>query len=361
MNCQKIFPILLACLALSCSSDGPKSPFDFPANGKPVYELASTKIIFEQILSPKQIEKKGNSLIVIADRRIPIDQPVMHIIDLKTLAYVMPKGVNGLGPNEITNAQLFDPGFSDSTFWVNSTRSKRMAEFSLYDTSQLSIRQFKQPQSMFAAYFVQMITDSTFLCLVSSDHNRFVEYGMDGKRIKGYGNWEPIPNRPGLTDNMIADVNTGWFKVDRNANLFVKASLYRDRIEIFDYKTKEFIYVDGPRLGYPDFEVLGSGENAGVYIKPEVKYGHRDISFSDRFIYVLYGVYNYQEFVKTSKLAETIHILTKKGEVVAKLNLDISLSSITVDETLGKIYGITTDEEPGIAVFDIPAALLKKD
>jgi hypothetical protein len=39
--------------------------------------------------------------------------------------------------------------------------------------------------------------------------------------------------------------------------------------------------------------------------------------------------------------------------------LNKSIRGLTVDESLGKIYGITTDEDPGIAVFDIPKELLK--
>ena len=348
-------------LLSACSSDEPKSPFDFPANGKPVFNLISEKKYLPEVLSPKNIESKGKFLIVIENRSIPLDKPIIHIIETETLNYVMSKGVNGLGPNEITDAHLFDPGFSDSTFWVNSTMSKRMAEFSLYDTTQLSQYEYRQPEIMYAAYNTLMLTDSTFLSIVASDSNRFVEYGMNGKRIAGYGTWNPIPDRPGLTDYMISEVNTGWFKVDRDANLFIKASLYRDRIEIFDYKSKEFIFVDGPRLGYPDFDVVGSGANVAVIVKPEVKYGHRDIAFGEKHIYDLYGGYNYEEYVKTTKVAETIYILTKKGKMVAKLNLDRSLISFTVDEELGKIYGITTDEDPGIAVFDIPKELLDKN
>jgi hypothetical protein len=308
-----------------------------------------------------KIERKGKFLIVVEDRRIPLEKPVMHIINKNTLEYIMPKGVNGLGPNEITDAHLFDPGFSDSTFWVNSTMSKRMSEFSLYDTSPLSQYEFRQPEVMLASYKVLMITDTTFLSFVASDSNRYVEHHMDGRRLAGYGQWDPIPNRPSLTDYMISEVNTGWFKVDRDANLFVKASLYRDRIEIFDYSTKQFIFVDGPRLGYPDFDVVGSGANAGVIVKPEVKYGHRDIAFGEKYIYDLYGGYNYADFLKSSKIAETVYILTKKGEMVAKLNLDTSLRAITVDEVQGKIYGITYDNEPSIVVFDIPKELLNKN
>ena len=358
-----IFVYLLFFLTFftACQSNSPKSPFDFPANGKPSFDLIGKKTYLPEILSPKKIERKGKFLIVIEGSRMPLEKPIIHLIDKNTLEYIMPKGVNGQGPNEITDAHLFDPGFSDSTFWINSTMSKRMAEFSLYDTTELSIYEFRQPEIMYAAYYLLMITDSTFLSLVASDSNRFVEYGMNGKRIAGYGKWDPIPNRPGLTDYMISEVNTGWFKVDRDANLFVKASLYRDRIEIFNYSTKQFIFVDGPRLGYPDFDVVGSGANAGVIVKPEVKYGHRDIAFGEKYMYDLYGGYNYAEFLKSSKIAETVYILTKKGEMIAKLNLDKSLRAITVDEVMGKIYGITYDDKPSIVVFDIPQELLNKN
>ncbi len=343
----------------ACDSNKPKSPFDFPTNGKPEFDLTGEKVYLPELITPSEINAKGKFLIVVEQWRLPKDKPLIHVIDKNSLEYIMPKGVNGLGPNEITDGHLFDSGFSDSTFWVHSAISKRMAEFSLYDTTLLSIYEFRQSEDMSLAHRVLFSTDSTFLCIVASDSNRFVEYDMEGKRIAGYGTWEPIPDRPGLTDNMIADINGGWFKVDRKTNLFVKASLFRDRIEIFDYNTKESIYVDGPRLDYPAFEVMGSGASAGVIISEEVKFGHRDIAFGEKYIYDLYGgFHNYADFVNTSKLAETIYILTKKGEVVAKLNLNHSLLSLTVDEALGKIYGITTDENPGIAVFDIPKELL---
>jgi hypothetical protein len=356
-----IYLLPISLFLCACNSKNPKSIFDFPANGKPVFYLKSEKAYLPEILSPYKIERKGKFLIVIENSLIPLDKPIIHIVDMKTLNYVMSKGVNGLGPNEITDAHLFDPGFSDSTFWVNSTGSKRMAEFSLFDTAQLSIHEFRQPQIMYAAYKTTMLTDSTFLCIVASDSNRFVEYGLNGKRIAGYGKWEPIPNRPGLTDFLISIVHAGWFKVDRDANLYVNASTYHDRIDIFDYNTKQSIFVNGPRLDYPHFDIANSAAGPGVIFGSEAKYGHRDISFGGKYMYDLYGGYSDNDYKRTGKLAETIFILTKEGEMVAKLNLDRSLFSITVNEANGKIYGITTDENPGIAVFDIPTELLKNN
>ena len=361
MRYYAIYSLLILLFFSACKSKSPKSPFDFPANGKPVFDLKSKKVYLPEILFPYKIERKGKSLIVIETKLIPLEKPIIHIINKNTLEYIMPKGVNGLGPNEITDAHLFDPGFSDSTFWVNSTMSKRMSEFSLYDTTQLSLNEFRQPPIMYAAYKTLMLTDSTFLSIVASDSNRFVEYNMNGKRLAGYGRWEPIPNRPGLTDFLISVVHAGWFKVDRDANLFVNASTYHDRLDIFNYNTKKSIFVDGPRLAYPHFDIAGSGAGAGVIFGSEAKYGHRDISFGEKYMYDLYGGYSEKDYKRTGKLAETIFILTKEGEVVAKLNLDRSLFSITVDEATAKIYGITTDEDPGIAVFEIPKELLNKN
>ena len=357
----KLNILLISILLAACKGNSPKSVFDFPANGKPIYALKSTKTYLPELLSPYKIEIKQPFLIIFEDGSIPFEKSPMHLVDLNTLAYRVPKGVNGYGPNEITNAQLFDTGFSDSTFWVNSSMSKRMSEFSLYDSSLLSINEYRQPEDMYTAYQMLMITDSTFMCLTTTDNYKLVEYGANGKRITGYGKWEPIPNRPELTNFMLTSINGGWFKKDSWNNLFVKAMAYRDRIEIFDYNSKQFITVDGPRLDIPPFQIGGSGAGAIAAYSREVKFGHRDIAFGKQFIYDLYGGFSETEYRQTSRLAETIYILTKKGELVAKLDLDRSLRSIAVDESLGKIYGITTDEDPGIAVFDIPKELLNKN
>ncbi len=350
--------LVLAFVLFSCGSGEPETPFDFPANGKPVFELSSEKTFFPQLIIPYKIEKKGEFLIVIERSRIPQDKPLIHLIDRRTLKYVRAKGVMGHGPNEITDGHLFDPGFSDSTFWVNSTISKRMAEFSLYDSSRLSISQFRQPESMYLAFNMQKFTDSTYLCILANDPYRLVEFGEEGERLGAYGKWEPVPGRSDLNDFMLMSYNKGWFKRDNISNIFVKASIYRDRLEIFNGDTRQFTIVEGPSLELPPVQISGSGAGAAMVFSPDQKYGHRDIAFSEKYIYNLYGGISETELRKTGKLAETIFVLTKSGKVLSRLDLDRSVESIVVDEDLGKIYGITTDAEPGIAVFDIPEQLL---
>ncbi|WP_286756806.1 BF3164 family lipoprotein [Roseivirga sp. UBA838] len=334
------------------------NPFDFSNRTENVYELVGVKKNIPEIISPHRINRKGNFLIVTEDGKIPLDKPIIHILDIESLELKVSKGINGYGPNEITDAFLFDAGFSDSTFWVNSTISKRMAEFSLFNNNVLSEREFRQPEAMFTAFNMQMTSDSTFLCFVADDTNRLVEFNNKGKRLGGYGDWEKIDGRNDLDNFLMLMINGGWFTSNHDQNIFVKAGAYRDRIEIFEYDTKSFTIIDGPRLEIPPFNIKGSGKNRMAAFPIETKYGHRDISIQDRYIYDLYSGFSELDYRKDGDLAKTIYVLTRKGDVTAKFNLDKSVKSIAVDESKGKIYAISTDEETGIIVFDIPKKLL---
>ncbi|WP_422355499.1 BF3164 family lipoprotein [Roseivirga pacifica] len=353
--------LILIFIGYSCSKE-PVS--DFNISEQSTFALTGNKIYLPELIMPYKIERKDSFLIVIESSRLPENNPLIHIINKKDLSYHSGKGVMGIGPNEITDAHLFDPGFSDSTFWVNSTISKRMAEFSLYDSSKLSISEFKQPQNMYSAINMQLITDSSYLCVMAADPNKLVAFNRNGERLGGYGKWETLESRSIESDGsqinnyIISEVNSGWFKRSSFGNLYVKAGIHRDRLEIFDFETKRFITLDGPRMQLPDFDIVGSGVNTAVIIADNHAYGHRDIAFSEDFIYDLYGGYSEQDYLSEGTLAKTIYVIEKRGSVRYKLDLDISIRCLTVDQALGKIYGITTDEDPGIAVFDMPQELL---
>ena len=364
---QLICLILFITIFNSCKKTKPEAnPFIFDDKESRVYELTSQKIIDENMLYPDKIVKKGDFLIVTEDTKTSFEKPLIHLLDLKTLKYLRPKGKNGMGPNEITDAHLIDLGDSDSTFWVNSVMSKRMAEFSLYDSSLLSINEFKPPGKMMIAYKMYKKTDSTFLCITTTDEGMFNEYDMDGNKVASYHQWPDMPddkrlNRfsPSERTFLLSHISSGKFRKDHHKGLFALAMTYRDRIVIFDSKSEEVMVIKGGlRTETASYEIGGTGINIGATYGFDVKYGHRDIAFGEKYIYDLYGGYSEIDFRKTAKLAETIFLISRSGKVLARFNLDCSVKSITVDEKLGKIYGITTDKEPGIAVFDIPEEFL---
>jgi len=133
---------------------------------------------------------------------------------------------------------------------------------------------------------------------------------------------------------------------------------YRDRIEFFNYRTKEYVSIKGPKHEVPPFWVSGRGANVMTGYNIDVKFGYRDLSFGKTNTYALYGGYSELDYRETGNMAKTVIVFSEDFEVLAKLNLDRSVFAIAVDEERKKIYAITTDEEPGIAIFPIPEKLL---
>ncbi len=353
-------------LTFSCSSKRAENPFLEIEKSEMVFDLKGEKIYFPEIINPLFINAVGDYLIISENRRNDPKYPLIRILKKSPLGYHSSKGKPGFGPLEIPDATFVEPGPNDSTFTVYSGMAKTLTNFSLTDTSLLGIDQYKQPEELFEVYKMFHATDSTILGIKSIDPNRLVEISLkDGKRIAGYGTWERIPDADHLIDYTdpivnyhLGQINKGWFRANRKEGLFVNASIYRDRIEIFDYNEKEFTIVEGPRLELPKFEIMPSGANSVVIFDIQNKYGHRDVYIDDKYIYDLYGGFNEEEIQKTNEVAKTVYILTHSGDVVGKLNLDISIRGLVVDLHLKKIYGITTDEDPGIAVFELPSEFL---
>ncbi len=215
-------------------------------------------------------------------------------------------------------------------------------------------------------YRMYHATDTTVIGIMANDKNRLVEFSIkDGTRIAGYGSWEKIPETDHLIDYTdpdinyhLGEINAGRFKGNRKLGLFVKACVYRDRIEIFHHKTKSFVVVEGPRMAMPDFKILHSGGQSAVVFNREYPYGHGQIAIGEKHLYISYAGVNEKQIKETGEIAKTIYVLKHSGEVIGRLNLDFSIRDLVVDEKLGKIYGLTTDEDPGIVVFEIPEPFL---
>lgn len=346
---------LLLCL-FSCGIKNIDS--DFILNEKKLEEikLISEKHYFDKIMDPRKINLMGKHLIVLEDHRIPSELPLIHLVDVNSWKYNMSKGVIGDGPGEMISATFFDPGFEDNSFFVYSGMNKKVSEFDLSDSSIYPIRQFSQPENMFSIVYMNMLTDSTFIGISVNDPNRIIEFDINGNRIAGYGNWQVIPNWEEFSNFNHFMLNSGWFKSDRELGLFVKACIFRDRLEIFDYNSKTFKIIDGPDLELPKFELYGPDIPLNIPI--ENPYRYRDVAFSSRYVFGLYGGINEENYRATGTIAEMIFVFSHRGEPLMKLILDRSLQGIVVNESKGEIYGLTTDEDPGIAVFKLPPELL---
>ncbi|MDR7128441.1 hypothetical protein J2X69_000773 [Algoriphagus sp. 4150] len=76
-------------------------------------------------------------------------------------------------------------------------------------------------------------------------------------------------------------------------------------------------------------------------------------------LFALYAGHGQLDFNETGIMAEQIWVFDHKGKPLYNLKLDRSIIQILVNEQTSEIYGLTTDEDPGIAVFPIPEELLR--
>ncbi|QYH37353.1 hypothetical protein GYM62_00440 [Algoriphagus sp. NBT04N3] len=348
----KNYCFLFLCSLWACSESDQNV---FNPDQLEIIQLNSKKYYFEQIIDPLHIYGYGDFLVVLEDRRISFDLPLVHILRKNPLTYFNSKGVNGYGPLEIPSADMFNQLESDSSFLIYSGIDRKFVEFEIYDSSRLAVSEFKMPASNTTLGLAYLLPDSSFFGIPTFEKNKYLKLDFYGNKIIGYGEWEQIEGKEDMSPFHHFTLNDGWFRPDVDFDLFVKASIFRDRLEIFYPESEEIKIIDGPSLELPPFEYYQPSDGVNIPISNPFRY--RDVYITDKFIFALYGGFSHDHYYKTSELARKIFVFSREGEPFYNLELDRSISSIVVDQKQRKIFGITTDDDPGIAIFDLPEEL----
>ena len=231
---------------------------------------------------------------------------------------------------------------------------KRISEFSLFEQSDLAMHQIKQPVNFFKAYSCLFLTDSTFLGTFVDSPHRLVEFGLTSDFEKGYGSLENFTERTDLDYFNLSQINSGWFNSNPEKTVFAIASIYYDKIDVFDTRTKEFKTIYGPDPEVFEFELDQEASGSTVIWAWDAPYQYRDLEITEDRIYALYGGISEPEIQKTSEIARTLRVYDFDGNLLEHYQLDRSLRSIALDIKNKKISGITTDSDPGVAVFSLP-------
>ncbi|MBC6368203.1 BF3164 family lipoprotein [Algoriphagus sp. AK58] len=324
-----------------------------------VIKINSEKHYFDEIINPASIGFSDNFLIIGEAWRVPEEFPRMHLVDTNDMSYQMSKGKYGKGPLEITDASGILSLDDLSEFWVYNMNGRKLVKFSKVDSSLLGTDEWRLSEDMSMIRFIEKTKNGGFLASPWDGLAVIQEFDQEGKLLGSFGTWESFPERPDLGNKEIGELSTGWFKGNPEIGLFALATLYRDILKIFDYQKKEFITIEGPYKDLPLFD-LHQTNGPSVFFRPESTYRYRDIAITSKYIFALYGGYSQAEINKTGKIAEDILVFDHKGNPLWNLKLDRSIIEMVFNEETGQFYGLTTDEDPGIAVFDIPKELLKK-
>ena len=197
-----------------------------------------------------------------------------------------------------------------------------------------------------------------YLGVARESESKILEFDSEGNLIASYGEFEALKERPDLNKIQVSLLSNGRFNGNLQNGIYVRASIFRDLLEVFNYKTKNIFSVMGPDLKLPEFEYQESKFGGMLSIEPDVPSKYSGIAVSEHYIFALYSGYSYVDYTDSGLTAKEIRVFDLKGNPMWRFILDRSIIELAINEQTNEIYGLTTDEDPGIAVFQIPDELL---
>jgi len=344
-----ILVLSLSLMSFSCGTNpSGKSSTEksFTWNSIPLEKgLFGKKYQLDELIMPGRLLYKNGKLVI--KEQAPGDT-FLHVLDGSTLEYLFTTGAVGQGPGEMPSAWALDSGLDPGSFWVQSLEGKLISQYSLENTGDPhAIQQIRQQGDFFLAMGVASASDSTWITFLADGEDKYVEFKADGKRVGSFGKWKGLI--PGdVEDHVIADLHQGKLMGDPEMGKFIKASIFRDRLEILNSRNGQIIGVNGPENTIPEFR----GVDKGVVTSSDHPLAYMDAFLGKEYIYGLYSGKTDREIMEEGRGETMLLVFDLTGEVIALLRLDIPISGFSVDEDRNRIIGITTDREPGVVVFE---------
>ncbi|MCH7409774.1 TolB-like 6-bladed beta-propeller domain-containing protein [Belliella sp. DSM 111904] len=340
-----LFFLIIASYIFSCKPDIEK-----------VHEvdLISTKTNYPRIVNPDKIRINSAYLFVLESPSIDSSNPPIHLLDRSKMSYIKSIGSIGFGPGEVTDASELWLDEDTDSFFVYSAIDKKISKFSV-SSDLFAEDQLKQKGEFFKAYSLLQYTDATFLALTVDASSRLVEFDTKGDSIAGYGALENFSKNKALDNYNLSQINMGWLGTNPSKSHYVVANIFTNRIDILTRKSGDVksIYLNPKE--HTAFELISEPSGLSAHWDLSSPYHFRDVAVTNTHILALYGGISENKIKSTGEVAKTIYVFSLDGLLIAKLNLDTSIRSLAVTEDLRQLYGITTDAEPGIAMFEVPA------
>lgn len=312
--------------------------------------LKGEKYVFDQIQTPNSIIKVGSKLVVSE----MAGDTLLSVINANEMTFDYKFGKEGMGPGEFYKIWNLYPSSKPDHFWIYCPETKLST---LYNLTKAEIdKTYKQTSDDVLAVQFSPSYRNSFIGLKADGSNQFAEFSANGKEIAEFNNWKGyIEKSEDIPKNVIASVHQGKLFSNPKQDKFALACIKRDMIEVLDLRDSSILSIRGPENIIPEFTVdYSAGYPMALTDREKDVYFYYEAFLSENYIY---GLYSGESFINVnqnhSDIAKIIYKFSYDGNLVSSYKLDASVQSIHVDEKESKIYGITTDENPGIAVFNL--------
>ena len=349
---KSIFPIVLILLIFSCKMEKEseageiKFSFDsFPLSK----ELKGEKYIYDSILNARKVLLKGDNLIV---TNIGGNGSQLHILDKNTLSYKMGLGILGEAPGEIRSGIWeLDKGLDKDSFWAYDLNGKSFYEFSLRDTTILAKRTIRQNEEWFLGYSMHWKSKNEIITYLSRDAYKFGIFDTLGHRKSSIESWKLGENVDEQTGYVLMSLYQGPIDYNPTNQILGHASIQFENFQLINLNSGKSATLIGPQQYELDYNVENLGNDIKAFVSESTIKGYSDIYIGDNSVFLVYIGKTSAQRKESGVNSDTIFEFDLSGKPIALYKVDLPIRSIAVSEGEKKIYAVTTDAEPGIAVF----------
>ncbi|MCL6260348.1 TolB-like 6-bladed beta-propeller domain-containing protein [Aquiflexum sp. TKW24L] len=283
-----------------------------------------------------------------------------HVIDMETETYLQTKGIDGLGPGEITMIYSMDDLGEKNKIWTYDLEQFIFSKYDLLDTNKLAENQFRAPK---IEYFITEPTwssDSTLLVNLVDGWEKYLHIKLNGDTLAQFGNWKDnikgkeLPQglkEEELDANVVSSLFQGSLMASKNRNYFIKVGTNVDFIEIIDLNKKTIKPIYGPKQELPEFKYSYDQGYQMLSLIPPIELQYRDAFAGIDSFFVLYFGKDSKKISEPDNL-NRIFEFDYEGNLLNHYQLDYPLIGFTVDENSRRIYGVSFDQDPNIVRFD---------
>jgi len=353
--CPLVVLIQLGCSTPNLQSDSIRfTEKDLPA---PVL-LKGHKFDFPQIINPRGILVTDSKAIVFERKNVQNDK--FHIIDLVSESYVQSKGIDGLGPGEISVITQIEELDEPNKILTFDPEVRLFSKFDLLDTNRLAEYQFRSPETAFFITRATFTSDSSFLGNAVDGWTKYLHLTISGDTLALFGDWkdmirgQELPNgikEEEMDANLVSSVFQGILKLNLDKSYAVKVGTKANYIDIIRLKDHLITTIFGPRKVVPDFQIGYWGGYQMPSLNPNSPTIYGDVYAGKASFFVLFKGKPYSQMSDMTNL-NRIFEFDYKGKILNQYQLDYPLFGFSIDENDRKIYGVTTDEEPNLVRFD---------
>ena len=318
-----------------------KKFYDFESHKK-----ATGKVVVESdsIFLPSDITL-ADSMLLMRDAEGP---PFVHAYNLGS-GELYSFGEEGRGPNEFTGVWEIDN--------VHNTDYFRIFDLSSRKVHICDVDSIKDKSQDVCSLEAEILSEGVPLRVNMTIKDKIFASGIYDKRIATYDSTGEIENVFGripkntnikgkLPISKISKAYESNIDVSTSNKKVVAASMFSDRIDIYDFGEGDPFTIRGPDMFLPTFSLLESGR---LMHTDGTRTSYIDVSSKGKFVYAAYKGYVDDK----NKNNDEIHVFKISGEPTEKIELDFKINSIEVGNSANFLYCTSNDPRPRVIRISI--------